>query len=164
MLMVEDTQKKQFVGFIQLGGLPPPPGFLPAGPTQDRTTTEAASKKEETTAWNGVPVTISQEQGAADVPYIANLCVLPSCRKSGIGKKMVGVCMRWLDKKFGGNTGVDTSNVFLAVESNNFPAKRFWERIGFKWIPPPNDGSKKLEVATRDYYFRPLHNNDYTTR
>ena len=163
MLMVEDTEKKQIVGFVQLGGLPPPPGILLAETTtKDRTTTtEAAPEKEEATTWNGIPVTIAQEQqGTADVPYIANLCVLPSCRKSGIGKKMVGVCMRWLDKKFGSNDSVDISNVFLAVESDNFPAKRFWERIDFKWIAPPDDGSKKIAVATRDYYFRPLHNNN----
>lgn len=154
MLMVESAKDNQIVGFVQLGQLPSPPGFTTTTTTtdvdgdDDRPT--GTDPDQEPVTWNGIPVEITQQ--APDVPYIANLCVLPSCRKSGIGKKMVDISLRWLDKKQGENN--DNPKVFIAVDSDNFLAKRFYERIGFVWIEPPDDGSGKLVAAKRDYYFR----------
>ena len=143
MLMVESARRgeKQLVGFVQLGLLPPPPGF----PTDKNATTT----DQDPAIWNGIPLEILER--APDVPYIANLCVLPSCRKTGMGKKMVDISLRWLNKRDKG-----FSNAFIAVDSDNFLAKRFYERIGFIWIAPPDDGSTKLVAAKRDYYFYPL--------
>jgi len=164
MLLVESPKNdNQIVGFVQLGSLPPPPGFS----TPAATATTAAPQNDDPVQalWNGVPINAPPRQSDDDeddddVPYIANLCVIPSYRKSGIGKKMVDICLRWLDKR-----DEDYDNVFIAVESNNFLAKRFYERIGFVSIIPPdknkNSNSKgnnnKNPVASqRDYYYRSI--------
>ena len=120
MLMVEFPSEKNPVGFVQMGMLPPPPFF--GDPSDD------------------------SEDKTKDVPYIANLCVAPSYRKSGIGKKMVEICIRWLEKR--GNF----VNVFIAVDADNFAAKCFYEGIDFVWIEPP----EKNINPTRDYYYRPI--------
>jgi ribosomal protein S18 acetylase RimI-like enzyme len=121
MLMVESPEEKKPVGFVQVGMLPPPPFF------QTESETDAPSSKEENNK---------------DAPYIANLCVLPSYRKSGIGKKMVDICIRWLQKREVCN------DVFIAVDAANFGAKRFYEGIDFVWIEPPEMN------PSRDYYYR----------
>ncbi|CAB9509720.1 expressed unknown protein [Seminavis robusta] len=120
MLLVESAKEpgNKMLGFVQVGMLPPPPGFQPTNDDSDQAITK-------------------------DVPYIANLCVLPSNRKHGIGKKMVDICTRWLAKK-------EQQNVFIAVESDNLVAKRFYQGINFAWIEPPGVSSQ------RDYYYRPI--------
>ena len=100
------AQASQIVGFVQIGSLPPPPGFLD---TDNEDTTVSTSRSSE------------------DVPYIANLCVLPKLRKSGVGKKMVDICQKWLARR-------DFENVFIAVEYDNMGAKKFYQRQGFQWI------------------------------
>jgi ribosomal protein S18 acetylase RimI-like enzyme len=148
MLLVEKNAKS--IGFVQIGMLPPPPGF-------QGNVNSSNSIENEPVLWKGVPVNLPDPPGALDVPYIANLCVLPSCRRSGLGKKLVDVCIKWLAKR---NIQDDKSNnlqnVFISVDADNLGAKRFYLGNGFNWIEPPTTDLAVGAVAKREYYYRPI--------
>ena len=125
-------EDKKMVGFVQIGPLPPPPGFSATTAEEDSTQQQEDKPQDEE----------GPELLPNDVPYIANLCVRSSHRKSGIGKKMVDICLLWLDKQ-------QQSSVFIAVDSDNVVAKNFYERLGFVGIDP----GKKL---SKDYYYKTI--------
>jgi ribosomal protein S18 acetylase RimI-like enzyme len=148
MLLVEKNAKS--VGFVQIGMLPPPPGFQGNGIDDD-------TSESEPVLWKGIPVNLPNPQRAMDVPYIANLCVRPSCRRSGLGKKMVDICMKWLAiRSSQDDKSNNIQNVFIAVEADNLRAKRFYLGNGFIWIEPPTTDLAVGAVAKREYYFRPI--------
>jgi ribosomal protein S18 acetylase RimI-like enzyme len=138
MLLTEKNAKS--VGFVQIGMLPPPPGFPSS---LDRDDNAGASSGAQPV---GVPVNLDEsQQRVPDVPYIANLCVLPSFRRKGLGKKMVHICIQWLAKPD------NLQHVCVAVEADNLEAQRFYQGNGFTWIEPPMNVRAK-----REYYFRSI--------
>lgn len=149
MLLVEKNAK--MVGFVQIGMLPPPPGFQSSNGIPDN------SSETRPVLWKGVPVNLPNPQSSLDVPYIANLCVLPPSRRSGLGKKMVDICIKWLAKRNNQDENTNNlQNVFIAVAADNLGAKRFYLGNGFTWIEPPIADSAVGGVAKREYYYRPV--------
>ena len=148
MLLVEKDAKT--VGFVQVGMLPPPPGFH--GEKID------TNEIQPSVFWNGVPISLPSQKISTDVPYIANLCVVQSCRRSGFGKKMVDICIKWLIKRQNqdNNKTNQLQNVFIAVESDNLVAQEFYHGMGFTRIEPSTKASVVGLQKKREYYYRPI--------
>lgn len=62
---------------------------------------------------------------AADEGEILNLAVDPGCRRSGLGRRLVGTMLEWL-KKAGAN------RVYLEVRQSNQPAIGLYRSLGFE--------------------------------
>ena len=74
---------------------------------------------------------------AADEGEILNLAVDPGCRRSGLGRQLVGTMLDWLRKAGAGR-------VYLEVRQSNLPAIGLYRSLGFETM-----GSR------RGYYTHP---------
>ncbi len=71
-------------------------------------------------------------------PFLISMWVAPTHRRTGIGKRLVEAVCDWARSR-------GANRIVLEVTTTNFPAVRFYERLGFartgKVSPYPNDPS-----------------------
>ena len=113
MIMMEKTGTHNLIvgiagdgkvaGFVESGMLPPPRKNNP---------------EELATA----PCQIKEE--VDDVPYLANLCVLKSCKRQGIGRRLVELTSDWANEN-------NHEVIFAAVDEENAEARSLYESMGF---------------------------------
>ena len=116
-LLVATDGDSKLVGCVECGLLPPPPRSWKA-----KAAGGGEAGADAATAAPAPPTT-----PPADVPYLANLVVRPSCRRAGLGRQLV-VATEECARAWG------HTELCIKVDRQNFDARRLYDRMGYELV------------------------------